>query len=156
MIHVMQEQSIKSIHLQSLAFNENELIPKKYTCDGLNINPPIELKSIPQSAITLAVIMEDPDAPINTWIHWLVWNIPVTHFIHENTTVGINGVNDFSRKFYCGPCPMSGMHHYIFKVYVLDIFLELPANSKKYDLEKAMCGHIVAFGELTGVYGRKI
>ena len=155
MIHVEPYTGIKSLVLSSRTFDDNGEIPRKYTCDGLNVNPPIDISFIPQQTKSLAVIMEDPDAPISSWTHWLLWNLPVTHQIRENTFLGKNGINDFSRHFYCGPCPMTGTHHYIFKVYALNCLLNLPVNTRKPDLEKAMAGNVLAFGELTGVYGRK-
>ena len=155
MIHVEPYTGIKSLVLSSRTFDDNGEIPRKYTCDGLNVNPPIDISFIPQQTKSLAVIMEDPDAPISSWTHWLLWNLPVTHQIRENTFLGKNGINDFSRHFYCGPCPMTGTHHYIFKVYALNCLLNLPVNTRKPDLEKAMAGNVLAFGELTGVYARK-
>ena len=155
MIQLAKEISIKVLGVSSMAFINNGNIPKRYTCDGLNINPPLDISSIPLDAVSLAIIMEDPDAPINTWIHWLVWNIPVTHSLQENASRGVNGLNDFCKHFYCGPCPMSGTHHYVFKVYALDCLLNLHANTKKRELEKEMSDHILAYGELIGFYGRK-
>jgi Raf kinase inhibitor-like YbhB/YbcL family protein len=155
MIHIEQEVEIRLMRLSSPAFKDNDVIPIKYTCDGLNQSPPFDLDNIPKEAKCLAIIVEDPDAPINTWVHWLVWNIPVTHHIQENTLKGKNGVNDFSRKFYCGPCPLSGTHHYLFKIYALNDLLQLPENTKKVELERAMSDKIIAFGQLTGIYSRK-
>ena len=156
MIHTIIEPSIKYMNLQSKAFAENEMIPKKYTCDGSNVNPPLEISFIPNETVCLAIIMEDPDAPINIWSHWIVWNLPVTHHVTEDMHFGINGLNDFNKYFYCGPCPMSGVHQYVFRVFALDTLLDLKANSRKYDLEKAMAGHVLAYGELIAYYGRKI
>ncbi len=155
MIQIEQDIEVKLLKLTSAAFKDNEKIPLKYTCDGLNQSPPFDIENIPKDSKCLAIIVEDPDAPINTWVHWLVWNIPVTHHIEENTSKGTQGVNDFSRKFYCGPCPLSGTHHYIFKIYALNCLLNIPGNSKKIDLERAMSDKIIAFGQLTGIYSRK-
>jgi hypothetical protein len=155
MIYTIEDVEIKLLKLTSSAFNDNEEIPVKYTCDGLNQSPSFDIENIPLESKCLAIIVEDPDAPINTWVHWLVWNIPVTHHIQENTSKGINGLNDFSRKFYCGPCPMSGTHHYLFKVYALNELLHLSENAKKNELERAMSNKIIAFGQLTGIYSRK-
>lgn len=155
MIQIAKEISLKVLKISSSAFINNGIIPKKYTCDGININPPLGITLIPEDAVSLAIIMEDPDAPINTWTHWLVWNVPITHSLHENAPQGIDGLNDFCKHFYCGPCPMSGTHHYVFKVYALDCLLNLHANTKKRELEREMSEHILAYGELTGVYGRK-
>jgi Raf kinase inhibitor-like YbhB/YbcL family protein len=152
MIHSLIAPSIDVMHITSDAFLEMQSIPKKYTCDGLNVNPSLHIESIPKDAVCLAIMMDDPDAPINTWNHWLVWNIPITHQIVENSKKGIAGMNDFSKHFYCGPCPMNGEHHYIFKVYALDTLLQLNAQTKKYQFEKAISGHVLAYGELIGKY----
>lgn len=146
----------KTIAITSTAFKDGEMIPAKYTCDGNNINPPIALKKIPKEAKSLALIIDDPDTLNGTWVHWLVWNIPVTHSIKENHRTGIEGINDFNQRHYCGPCPPSGKHHYFFKIYALDAILNLPSNTKKLNLEKAMSEHIIGFGELTGLYKRKL
>lgn len=154
MIHIAKEVDIQLLKITSASFQNNGLIPKKYTCDGLNQSPSFNIDNIPKDTKTLAIIVEDPDAPINTWIHWLVWNLPVSHTIKENTHLGCNGVNDFSRRFYCGPCPFSGLHHYIFKFYAINTILDISINSKKIDLERAMSDHILAFGQITGLYKR--
>ena len=156
MVKTLIEQSIKKLYVTSKAFEDGSAIPIKYTCDGLNVNPPIDLAFIPQNAVSIAIIVEDPDAPINTWTHWIVWNIPVTHNIKENTKQGISGVNDFSKNFYCGPCPMNGVHKYLFKIYALDCFIEMPLNTKKLMLKREISDHILAYGEITGTYTRKI
>lgn len=140
----------------SPAFKHGEDIPLQYTCDGLNISPPLNIEHIPEQAKCLAIIVKDPDAPSGSWAHWLVWNIPVTHHIRENSIHGVEGINDFRQKGYGGPCPPSGgTHRYFFKIYALDGLLALSANTRKYLLERAMSGHILAFGEIMGVYGRK-
>ena len=144
----------KLLNISSTAFKAGEMIPSKYTCDGANINPPVEIKGIPEEALCLALIIDDPDSPVGNWVHWLVWNIPVTHHIKENHIPGTEGTNDFQKHQYSGPCPPSGTHRYFVKVYALDALLDLPAKTKKSQLEKAMSGHIVGFGELTGVYER--
>ena len=154
MIHTMVEPAVKLLTLSSAAFTDLGRIPRKYTCDGLNQSPPFDIDHIPEETKCFAIIADDPDAPINTWVHWLVWNFPVTHHIKENTGLGKHGINDFSRKFYCGPCPMNGEHHYLFKVYALDSLLLLPENARKNQLERAMSGHILAYGQITGTYSR--
>jgi Raf kinase inhibitor-like YbhB/YbcL family protein len=156
----MQYQSltlptIQQLNLTSKSFLEGGTIPRKFTCDGININPSLELSFIPNQTQSLAILMEDSDAPINTWIHWLVWNIPVMHLIPENLKVGVNGLNDFLRAFYCGPCPMNGNHRYVFKVYALDVLLDLKPRSKKNEFERAISGHVLAYGELTAFFSRK-
>ncbi|MBS1914744.1 MAG: YbhB/YbcL family Raf kinase inhibitor-like protein [Bacteroidetes bacterium] len=140
------------LNVTSTAFNNNEAIPSKYTCDGKNINPPLSIEHIPLASKSLAIIVDDPDAPGGTWVHWVMWNIPVTHLIKENEAHGVQGLNDFSKHQYGGPCPPGGTHRYFFKIYALDCVLDIPASSKKENVEQAMSGHILAFGELTGLY----
>ncbi len=144
----------KPLKITSTAFGNGEIIPLKYTCDGINVNPPLDIEHIPADAKCLVLIVDDPDAPIGVWVHWLVWNIPVTHHIKENEVHGKEGRNDFQQQHYAGPCPPSGTHRYFFKVYALDELLNLPADTKKLPLEKAMSEHILAFGELIGLYKR--
>lgn len=144
-----------SLNISSTAFAAGEMIPSKYTCDGANINPPLDIQGIPENAKCLALIVDDPDAPAGTWVHWVVWNIPVASHINENEAPGTEGLNDFRRRLYGGPCPPSGTHRYFFKVYALDAMLNLPDNTTKSQLIKAMEGHIMASGELMGTYKRK-
>ena len=155
MVKFINMNSLKTLHVTSKAFSTGDTIPKKYTCDGLNVSPPFEISFIPNDAVCLAIIMEDPDAPISTWYHWLIWNVPVTHHIDENGAHGIQGLNDFSRRFYCGPCPMSGVHNYVFKIYALDALLNVPPNIKRKELEIEIANHVLAYGEISGFYGRE-
>jgi Raf kinase inhibitor-like YbhB/YbcL family protein len=145
----------KQLKVSSNAFTHKGVIPIKYTCDGENINPPLDLKDIPKKAKCLALIVDGPDAPIATWVHWIVWNIPVTHHIKENEIHGIEGINDFQQHHYGGPCPPLGTHRYFFKVYALDALLDLPASTTKLQLERMMSEHIIGFGELVALYKRK-
>jgi len=145
----------RPLKISSTAFQNEEMIPLKYACDGSNVNPPLDIEHIPEEAKCLVLIVDDPDAPGGTWVHWVVWNIPVTHHIKENEVHGKEGVNDFKQHHYGGPCPPSGTHRYFFKVYALNALLDLPTNTKKLQLEKAMSEHIIAFGELIGLYKRK-
>lgn len=145
----------KLLIISSSFFKEGEMIPAKYTCDGENINPPLDITGIPEEAKSLAIIMDDPDAPSGTWVHWVVWNIPVTHHLKEDHVPGSEGINDFGNHHYGGPCPPSGTHRYSFKIYALDAILDLPVKIRKEQLEKAMSEHIIGFGELTGLYKRK-
>jgi Raf kinase inhibitor-like YbhB/YbcL family protein len=154
MKHIEKAIDYKQLNISSTAFKADEMIPSKYTCDGININPPLDIKRVPEKAKCLSLIVDEPDAPIGTWVHWIVWNIPVTHHIKENEVHGPEGINDFQQHHYGGPCPPSGIHRYFFKVYALDVLLDLPANTKKLQLEKAMSDHILAFGELIGLYIR--
>ncbi|QEC65800.1 YbhB/YbcL family Raf kinase inhibitor-like protein [Panacibacter ginsenosidivorans] len=144
----------KPLKVNSTAFNNDGMIPVAFTCDGSNISPPLDIDHIPEEAKCLVLIVDDPDASVGTWVHWIVWNIPVTHHIKENQVHGIKGMNDFQQYDYSGPCPPSGTHHYFYKVYALDALLNLPANTRKPQLEKEMSKHIIAFGELVGLYKR--
>lgn len=144
----------KELKLSSPAFEPNGPIPKQYTCNGLNISPPIDIDSIPQQAKSLAIIVDDPDAPYGTFCHWVIWNLPVTHNLRMLEGRGIQGMNDFGRHQYDGPCPPSGTHRYNFKVYALDCILYIPVSSNKENLENAITRHIVGFGVLTGKYSK--
>lgn len=143
------------LKISSSTFQQNEPIPKKHTCDGQNINPPLHIEGITEEAKSLAIIVDDPDAPGGDFCHWVSWNIPVTHQIKERENRGQTGVNDFGRNRYDGPCPPLGIHRYRFKVYTLDCILNLSANSEKSQLQKAMSDHIIGFGELSGKYKRQ-
>jgi hypothetical protein len=141
--------------VKSPVFEHGKLIPKKYTCDGQDINPPITIEGIPKEAKTLVLAVDDPDAPSGTWDHWIVWNIPAsTSKIAENSVPGKEGVNSARQQGYMGPCPPGGTHRYFFKVYALDTELSLGSGSRKKDAEKAMQGHVLAMGELMGLYRR--
>jgi len=148
------QRAASVLNVTSPAFAPMGFIPEKYTCDGINVNPPLEIAGIPEAAKCLALIVDDPDAPSGNWDHWVVWNIPPQSRIAENTVPGAEGLNDFGRCHYGGPCPPSGIHRYFFKVYALEHFLELPAGSDKTSVEKAMERHIIARGELIGRYKR--
>jgi Raf kinase inhibitor-like YbhB/YbcL family protein len=141
--------------IKSPAFEQGKLIPKKYTCDGQDVNPPLTIEGVPKEAKTLVLAVDDPDAPSGTWDHWIVWNIPAsTGKIAENSVPGKEGRNSFGKQGYGGPCPPGGTHRYFFKVYAIDTELNLGSGSRKKDAEKAMQGHILAKGELMGLYRR--
>lgn len=143
----------KQLKLSSADFQPEGAIPSKYTCDGANISPSLTIEHVPDETKCLALIVDDPDAPSGNWVHWLVWNIPVTHHIKENEVHGVLGLNDFKHNAYGGPCPPAGTtHHYFFKVYALDSLLDLAAGASKIELERAMSDHIIGFGELIGLY----
>ncbi len=149
--------------LTSNAFSNKTPIPSLYTCDGKNISPPLTIKEIPKGSKSLAIIADDPDAPMGTFVHWVVYNIPAnTTEVKENTPTtprlndgSIQGMNDFGKVGYGGPCPPFGQHRYFFKVYALDTELNLAPNATKHQVEKAMKEHIIAHGELIGLYQRK-
>ncbi|MGA2681556.1 MAG: YbhB/YbcL family Raf kinase inhibitor-like protein [Candidatus Bathyarchaeia archaeon] len=141
--------------VKSPAFEQGKLIPRKYSCDGQDVNPPLTIAGIPKEAKTLVLALDDPDAPSGTFDHWIVWNIPPsTNKIDENSVPGKEGFNSAKQTGYMGPCPPSGTHRYFFKVYALDTELGLGIGSRKKDAEKAMQGHVLAKGELMGIYRR--
>ncbi|MGP8216623.1 MAG: YbhB/YbcL family Raf kinase inhibitor-like protein [Bacteroidia bacterium] len=146
------KNEIKTLNISSEAFENGHLIPSKYTCDGENVNPQLEIGNIPEKTKSLVLIIDDPDAPLRTWIHWLVWNVSPARKIKMKSIPGIEGMNDFMQHHYGGPCPPSGMHHYHFKIYALDDMLYLNENATVHDVEKAMSLQVVAFGELIGLY----
>ena len=145
---------IQNIKVFSSAFEANRTIPKKYTCGGENINPPLEFEGIPEEAESLVLIVDDPDAPMKTFTHWIVWNIEPVAKIEEDSIPGVEGINDFRKIGYGGPCPPSGAHRYFFRVYALNRQLELKAGAGRKELESEMIGHIIAEGELMGKYSR--
>jgi len=155
---IEQDESEEVIEMKlsvnSPEFLHNERIPAKYTCDGDNVNPPLKILDIPEEAVSLVLIVDDPDAPGGNWDHWVVWNIPPTEEIDEDSIPGTEGVNDFRKNAWGGPCPPSGTHRYFFKVYALDSQLELDSDARKNDVYEAMEGHVMAEGELIGVYSR--
>ena len=146
-----------ALKISSPAFQNDGYIPRPYTCDGKDINPPLMMENCPQGTKSIAVIVDDPDAPVGIWVHWVLWNIdPNVKEIKENAvpTGAVEGMNDFKKHQYGGPCPPSGTHRYFFKVYALDTMLSISPNSKKSDLENAMNGHILAQGQVVGLYKR--
>jgi hypothetical protein len=135
------------------AFQEGGNIPSKFTCDGADANPALRFEGVPAEAKSLALIVDDADAPGGLFTHWLVWNIdPTTTTVEENSAPanGVQGKNDFGKSGYGGPCPPSGTHRYFFKVFALDRQLDLAAGSKRAQLDAQMRGHIMAQGELMG------
>lgn len=146
---------MEQLSINSPAFENNGYIPLKYTCDGEDVNPPLNIEGLPKETRSLALIVDDPDAPMGTWDHWIVWNIEPTGKVEENIVPGIEGINDFHRNSYGGPCPPSGTHRYFFKVYALDTMLDLEVNSRKKDVERAIKSHIIAKGQIIGLYKRR-
>ena len=138
--------------LISTVFSHNGHIPPQYTCEGKDINPPLIVENIPEGSKTLALIVEDPDAPRGTFDHWIVWNISPNEAIAEGSNPGISGTNSFGKTGYGGPCPPSGVHRYFFRVFALDDELDLLAGATKDELLDAMKGHIIASAELMGLY----
>lgn len=151
-----------AIKLSSPAFKEGGMIPRKYTCDGPDISPQLDLGEIPAKAKSMALICDDPDAPVGTWVHWILYDWPVKDTIipeglpaeKELTNGARQGINDFRRIGYGGPCPPGGTHRYFFKVYALDAMMTLPPGPAKARLLEAMKGHVLAEGQLMGKYKR--
>lgn len=152
----------KPMNIRSEVFEAGESIPDKYTCDGDNINPPLEFGDVPEDAVSLVLIVHDPDVPKRIredgiWDHWLIWKIdPTTTHIEEGSALGVVGKNTGGNRAYTGPCPPDGQHRYFFTLYALDTDLELdPETVSRDDLLEAMRGHILDEAELMGVYNRQ-
>lgn len=144
--------------IKSSAFAHNGRIPSKYTCDGENKNPPLFISQIPKGAKSLALIMDDPDAPMGLWSHWILWNISAdTEEIKESSVPqgAVEGMTNFGKPGYGGPCPPDGEHRYFFKVYALDTELNLSPNIGKEELEEMLVGHVLDKSELIGFYSRQ-
>jgi len=150
------------IKITSKAFAEAGMIPRKHTCDGEDVSPPLAWTGVPHGANSMALINDDPDAPMGTWVHWVLYDLPpsvgglgeAVPPDKELRNGAKQGRNDFRKIGYGGPCPPSGTHRYYFKIYALDVMLGLPAGATKADLLKAMQGHILAEGQLMGKYKR--
>ncbi len=150
------------IQVESAAFTEGGMIPKKYTCDGQDISPPLSWSGAPEGTKSLALISDDPDAPVGTWVHWVMYDIPAdVSGLPENVPPNeklengaVQGTSSFGRIGYGGPCPPGGTHRYYFKLYALDTMLNLSPGAKKEAVLEAMEGHILAQGELMGRYKR--
>jgi Raf kinase inhibitor-like YbhB/YbcL family protein len=152
------------MQLTSTAFTEGSAIPAKYTCDGKNVSPPLKWTGVPAGTKSLVLIVDDPDAPVGTWVHWVLYDLPVTatelaedmpksQFVAGGAK---QGLNDFRHLGYGGPCPPHGKAHwYFFKLYALEVVLDLKPGLTKKDLERAMEKHILAQGQLMGTYQRK-
>jgi len=151
----MSGKTENGLKIRSVAFSYGGYIPPRYTCEGENVNPPLEISDLPENTQSLALIVEDPDAPRGTYDHWIAWNIPPREAISENSRPGIRGKNSFGNTEYGGPCPPWGSHRYFFKVYALDSDLNIQAGSDKKILEEAMKGHILGSGELMGHYQKR-
>jgi Raf kinase inhibitor-like YbhB/YbcL family protein len=143
--------------IKSPVFHQGGDIPAKFTCDGGDTSPPLQISGIPSGAKSLVLIADDPDAPSGVFTHWLVWNIPPqTNSLAEGKAPkGVQGTNDFGKSGYGSPCPPSGAHRYYFKVFALDRELALPPGAKRGQLEAALKGHVIGQGELMGRYARK-
>ena len=148
--------------MTSTAFGAGQVIPKKYSCDGPDVSPQLAWKEAPAGTKSYALIADDPDAPVGTWVHWVLFNVPGdTHELAEGVEKknqlangALQGKNDFGNVGYGGPCPPGGStHRYFFKLYALDGKLDLKAGTSKADVERAMKGHVLGQAELMGKFG---
>jgi hypothetical protein len=155
----MGQEGVKTgFKIASTAYENNGKIPSAYTCDGANINPPLKIENVPPGTKSLALVFDDLDAPRGSYVHWILWNIdPGVKEIGENSVPegAIQGLNDFKKNPYGGPCPPGRSHRYVFKIYALDIRLDLSSRSTKADLEKAMKGHILSQAQWVGTYKKR-
>ena len=141
----------------SSAFADQGKIPSHYTCDGLNVSPPLMIDDVPATAQSLTIIVYDPDAPSGDFVHWIIWNIsPINKQLSEDAFIpeATQGTNDFGRTGWGGPCPPSGSHHYVFRLFALDTALELPNTATKVELRNAIEGHVLEEAQFSGNYQR--
>lgn len=158
-----------TIRLESPSFREGDLIPRAHTCDGEDISPSLSWENVPEGAHSLLLIVEDPDAPMGTWTHWLLYDLPAAlrglpeglphdprvHFVFDKIEfTAKQGRNDFKKPGYGGPCPPSGTHRYYFRIYALDSMTNLEPNASRQEVFQAIQGHILAEGQLMGQYSR--
>ena len=157
---VQEKQYPRTLSISSV-FEEGGKIPTKYTCDGADVSPPLYIEGLREGVKSLVIICEDPDAPMGVFTHWIAWNVEPTSEIPENipktkvvnSPKMIQGINDFGKVGYNGPCPPSGEHRYYFKVYALDTLLQ--GDYSRQELLSAIEGHILQYGEIYGFYSRK-
>jgi Raf kinase inhibitor-like YbhB/YbcL family protein len=145
------------LSLTTSAFEEGGPIPRRHTCEGEDLSPPLEWSGAPEGTRSLALICDDPDAPVGTFLHWLAWGLdPASPGLAEGEPAPIEGPNGFGSTGYRGPCPPPGHgpHRYFFRLHALDVELDLGAGADREELERAMEGHVLATGELMGTYER--
>ena len=159
------KEETMSIQITSTAFADGQPIPTKYTCDGNDVSPPLQWTNVPANTKSFALIADDPDAPMGTWVHWVASDLPSgTNTLPEGVEKSqyfisgkaMQGLNDFRRLGYGGPCPPPGKpHRYFFKIYALDTVLNLKPGLTKKELLKVTNGHVLAEGQLMGTYQRR-
>ncbi len=142
------------MQLSSSAFKDHKPIPAKYTCKGEDCSPPLHIIGVSEKAKSLALIVDDPDAPAKIWVHWLISDLPIVSDLNESAQMGVFGLNDSGGIGYGGPCPPSGTHRYFFKLYALDCTLNLKSGYSREALEKAMHGHVIDKCELIGLFSK--
>jgi len=156
----IEEVPAMTLELTSTAFSEGQPIPARYTCAGEDISPPLAWRGAPPGTQSFALIMDDPDAPGRTWVHWVVFNLPASTTglpaaIRSDGDLpggALHGQNSWRRNDYGGPCPPSGTHRYFFKLYALDAMLDLSSGATKQQVLDALAGHVLAEGQLMGTY----
>lgn len=151
----LPESGVSNMRIYSPEFNDNSMIPEKFTCEGMNVNPQLLFEDAPEETKSFVLIMDDPDAPMGTWVHWVLFNIPadVTGIPEDSVPDdAVQGLNSWPKNNYGGPCPPSGTHRYFFKLYALDAELDLDDTATKKDVEQVMQGHIIEKAELIGLY----
>jgi Raf kinase inhibitor-like YbhB/YbcL family protein len=152
---IPQEQAMK---LSSPDFSDGGNIPERFTCEGKDVSPTLTIDGVPKEAKSLLLIVDDPDAPAGNFTHWLMWNIvpTLTEIVgNKPPPHAVQGVNDFGKSKYSGPCPPPGIHRYYFRLYALDTTVALPPKSKRKVVESAINGHVIAQATLMGRYARK-
>lgn len=151
----MNKTEFNKFNISSPVFSNKGSIPAKYTCDGDGVNPPFDISNVPDGTLTLALIVEDPDAPGGVYDHWIVWNIEPGTGITENSNPGISGMNSSGKTGYHPPCPPNGRHRYYFHAFALDRKLDLPAGETKEKLRRAMQPHLLAEATIIGIYEKQ-
>jgi Raf kinase inhibitor-like YbhB/YbcL family protein len=149
-----EEKGGGQMKIASPDFRNNEFIPKKFSGEGQDVNPALIIENIPKGARSLVLIVDDPDAPVGLWTHWVLYDIPVTAAIAEDTIPGTQGLNTAGELKYHGPMPPSGTHRYFFKIFALDTKLGLPEGARREAVEKAIQGHVLDKAEIMGLYKR--
>ena len=150
----MSVDTTTALQIVSPSFKNDHIMSSRFTCEGENINPALVLTNVPPETVSLALLMEDPDAPKGIFVHWVMWSIKPVSLIDENSAPGIQGVNSRGSNQYIGPCPPYGTHRYHFNIFALDTKLELPRSAGKAEMMEAMSGHIISQARITGLYKR--
>jgi Raf kinase inhibitor-like YbhB/YbcL family protein len=157
-VGIFNMNATSSISITSPSFQAGGDIPAKFTCNGTNVSPELQISGVPNEAKSLVLIVDDPDAPRGLFTHWIAWNIdPKTTQVAENNAPAgaVQGTSDFGKRNYGGPCPPSGTHRYFFKVFALDTKLDLKPSARRAELDAAVRSHVLAQGELMGHYSHK-